>query len=85
MLSDNYFIFRFRQPHLEIKSRTRIEDKYIPLTITASSTTPDSSMEIFLLVCNDNAKLRLINADTKLCRKVLSLPQIMQAFKVIII
>ena len=44
--------------------------------------TPPSSPETFLLVCNNNAKLRLINADTKLCRKVLPLPQVMQTFKV---
>ena len=64
--------------------RTRIEDLYTPLSITESSTTPFSSTETFLLVCNDNAKLRMINAETKLCRKVLSLPQTMYEFKVII-
>ena len=71
-----------RQPHLEIKARTRIEDDSNPITITEAMTT-DSATEKFLLICNDNAKLRLINAETKMCRKVYGLPQTMFSFKVL--
>ena len=74
------FIVNLREPHLEIITRTKIEDERTPLTITECLS--PSSTENFLLVCNDNAKLRLINADTKMCRKVFALPQTMQSFKV---
>ena len=73
--------YLFREPHLEIGTRTKIEDEYTPLTITECSN--PSSTENFLLVCNDNAKLRLINSDTKMCRKVYALPQTMHTFKVL--
>ena len=69
----NQYIDHSRQPHLEIKTRTRIEDDSNPLTITEAMTA-DSATEKFLLICNDNAKLRLINAGTKMCRKVYGLP-----------
>ena len=59
----------------------RIEDDCNPLTITEAMTA-DSATEKFLLICNDNAKLRLINAGTKMCRKVYGLPQTMLSFKV---
>ena len=78
----NQHIDHSRQPHLEIKTRTRIEDESNPLTITEAMTT-DSSTEKFLLICNDQAKLRLINAGTKMCRKVYGLPQTMCSFKVL--
>ena len=80
----NQCIDYFRRPHLEINTRTRIEDDSDPLTITEAMTT-DSATEKFLLICNDNAKLRLINAGTKMCRKVYGLPQTMFSFKVITI
>ena len=78
----NQYIDHSRQPHLEIKTRMRIEDDCNPLTITEAMTT-DSATEKFLLICNDNAKLRLINAETKMCRKVYGLPQTMFSFKVL--
>ena len=78
----NQYIAHSRQPHLEIKTRTRIEDDSNPLTITEAMTA-DSATEKFLLICNDNAKLRLINAGTKMCRKVYGLPQTMFSFKVL--
>ena len=80
----NQCIDYFRRPHLEINTRTRIEDDSDPLTITEAMTT-DSATEKFLLICNDNAKLRLINAGTKMCRKVYGLPQTMFSFKVLMI
>ena len=80
-ISNNNFNPISREPHLEIKSRTKIEDEFNPLTIT-ESIIQNTSTEIFLLVCNDNAKVRLINADTKMCRRVLALPQTMCSFKV---
>ncbi|KAK7933344.1 hypothetical protein WMY93_004240 [Mugilogobius chulae] len=60
-----------RLSDLRLLSTERVEQLAVPLSMTWC---PPVSREQFLLLCNDQYKLRLINSTTHVCRKVIRAP-----------